>query len=88
MKLKPSSFKAIFKNTCFRSVFVSFLLDLTLCEVGDGPSVTWFWPSIDQRFPSIVGILSKRVLYVFDLNMSRYFTIIRLHTYVFSLEFQ
>ena len=41
--------------------------------------------SINQKFLSIVEEFVKRILYVFDGGMSRYYLVFILRTYVFSL---
>lgn len=57
---------------------VLILLELLLCEVSGGPNSIESWSSSDRKIQSIFGVLSKRVLYVLDFNVSRFTPIIGL----------
>ena len=67
-------------------VVVLVQLELLLHGVSGGPSATVCWPSIDQDIPSIVGVLSKRALYVLNFSVLRYVPVIRSQAYIFPFE--
>ena len=62
------------------------LLELLLHKISSSPSTTESWPLNDPENSLIVGILSKRVLYVFDFSVSMYIPVIGSQAYVFPFE--
>ena len=45
---------------------------LGMLEVSGGSNAIESWPSVDRDIPSIVVVLLKRALHVFDFSVSRY----------------